>query len=56
MLGRIELRNFSYRYPDARAAAIDDINITIGAGEIVAILGRVGSGKSTLLRSLARLS
>lgn len=34
---------------------LDDINLTLNAGEIVAVLGKSGSGKSTLLRIIAGL-
>jgi len=34
---------------------LDGLNLEIGSGEFVALLGRSGSGKSTLLRALAEL-
>ncbi len=33
--------------------ALDDINLTIGQGEVIGVIGRNGSGKSTLLRVIA---
>jgi len=38
-----------------RAQALFDVDLDVGAGEIVALVGRNGAGKSTLMRALAGL-
>lgn len=53
--GRIEFRNVIFRYPGSTQRALDDVSFTIGAGERIAILGRVGSGKSTVARLILGL-
>lgn len=57
--GQLTLKdvNFSYPAPPMKPnpQILKNINLAIGAGERVAILGRIGSGKSTLLRLMARL-
>ena len=39
----------------ATTAALDDVNLSVGAGEIFGLIGRSGAGKSTLLRMINAL-
>jgi phosphonate ABC transporter, ATP-binding protein len=50
----IELRNVSKTYPNG-TKGLNQINLTIGKGEFVVIVGLSGAGKSTMLRSINRL-
>ncbi|MCU1441267.1 MAG: transporter [Rhodoglobus sp.] len=47
--GEIALKKVTFRYPDAERPAIDNVSLTIAAGETVAFVGHSGSGKSTIL-------
>lgn len=47
---QIQLRNVSFRYPEARHDTLADINLTIHAGEKLAIVGLNGAGKTTLVK------
>ncbi|MCL2159754.1 MAG: ABC transporter ATP-binding protein/permease [Oscillospiraceae bacterium] len=46
----IELKNVSYRYPKAEKFAIKNVNLKIGAGEKIALVGLNGAGKTTLVK------
>jgi ATP-binding cassette subfamily C protein LapB len=49
------LEGLSFVYPGAERAALNRIQLHIGAGEKVGVIGRMGSGKSTLGRMLIGL-
>ena len=55
LLGKIEVRNLSYRYAEHEPYVLDNISFTIQPGEAVAITGPSGCGKSTLLKCLMGL-
>ena len=44
----IEFKDFSFRYASGRKNALQSLNLTIGDGEFVGIIGNSGAGKSTL--------
>ncbi len=53
--GRIEFEQVHFRYRADGSEVLRGINLAIGAGEIIGVVGRSGSGKSTLTRLLQRL-
>ena len=52
--GRIELRDVHFSYAGQRQEALTGINLTVAAGETVALVGQTGAGKSTLVKLVAR--
>lgn len=44
-----------FRYPSSERPVLEDVRLTIGPGEVVALVGDNGSGKTTLAKLLCRL-
>lgn len=47
-----EIKNLTYKYPESRKEALNDISFEIEKGSFNVICGATGSGKTTLLRML----
>lgn len=54
LVGEVEFRNVSFKYPGAEDYVIKDISFTARRGETVAFIGSTGSGKSTLINLVPR--
>lgn len=51
---KIEFKNVVFHYQDAERAAVQDINLVIPRGKLVALVGASGAGKSTMADLLPR--
>lgn len=54
VVGEVEFKNVSFRYPDAEEDVIHDISFTARKGETVAFIGSTGCGKSTVINLVPR--
>ena len=52
--GELVFKNACFKYDTSPQAILKNINLTINAGETVALVGRSGSGKSTLANLIPR--
>ncbi|HOA79146.1 MAG TPA: ABC transporter ATP-binding protein [Bacilli bacterium] len=53
--GNIEFENVTFKFDDTDKHLLNGINLSIKAGETVAVIGKTGSGKSTIAGILVRL-
>jgi peptide/nickel transport system ATP-binding protein len=51
----VVVRNLTKRFAATSPPALDDVSITVAAGEAVGVVGESGSGKTTLARCLVEL-
>jgi ATP-binding cassette subfamily C protein CydCD len=52
LFSTLQLSNLSYTYPGETTPALQNINLTIEAGQHIALVGKSGAGKSTLVNLL----
>ena len=51
---QIEFRNIVFTYPNSQSPALEGVNLTVPAGQTIAVVGSNGSGKTTLVNLLPR--
>jgi ATP-binding cassette subfamily B protein len=54
-LDRLDVRGVGFRYPDRETPAVDEVTLSIHAGQTVAFVGENGSGKTSLAAVIAAL-
>lgn len=54
LVGTVEFKNVSFKYPDADEYLLKNISFTVNKGETIAFIGSTGSGKSTLINLVPR--
>ena len=53
--GAVRFERLRFRYRADRPLVLDDLDLEVGAGQVIGLVGRSGSGKSTLAKLVQRL-
>jgi len=53
--GSVELSGVGFRYPGTSQAVLSGVDLVVGDGEQLAVVGATGAGKSTVAKLMARL-
>jgi ATP-binding cassette subfamily B multidrug efflux pump len=53
--GNLSFQNVSFSFPGSERKIVDNISMEVGAGKIVAVVGKIGAGKSWLVNMIPRL-
>jgi ATP-binding cassette, subfamily B, bacterial len=51
----LAVEGLSFRYPGTERLVLEDVNLTLPAGSVVAIVGENGAGKTTLVKLLCKM-
>ena len=54
LTGGIEFDHVTFSYPGGTGPAVENLNLSIRSGELIALVGENGAGKSTLVKLLLR--
>lgn len=50
----IEFKDVRFQYPQSQSINLDDVNVHLGRGQTLGIVGKTGSGKTTFVKQLLR--
>lgn len=54
LMGEVEFKNVSFKYPDADEYILKNISFKVKKGDTLALIGSTGSGKSTIVNLIMR--
>jgi ATP-binding cassette, subfamily B, bacterial len=54
-IGNFELKNLAFAYPNKEKTVLENFNLRIGSGEMIAFVGKSGEGKTTAAKLICRM-